>query len=229
MTFNYLPARADESQQPELKKNPKAAIPLPVEIIREALEIDETVPSGLRWKVRPRHHFERERDWKTWNTHYSSQPAGARWKDSIYFPVQIGGVPFRAHRIVFFLANGTDPAEKHVDHINPLIPLPNIASNLRLATNAENMRNQRKSSRNTSGVPGVGWYKRHRKWRTHIRVHGKQNFLGYFTDLDAAVAARKAAEAKYFGEFSHDASRTEAAQCPPPLFASPIPAGFCVV
>lgn len=208
--LDSLKSSAKQQSEP-IKKNPSAAKPLPAELIRELLEIDETVPSGLRWKTRSRHHFATEMACKTWSTRFAGAPAGAWRKGTIYWYIKIDGAKHYTHRIIFFLANGTDPAEKHVDHINPLILLPNISVNLRLATQSENMRNQRKNARNTSGVPGVGWHKRHRKWRTHIRVYGKQTHLGYFTDFDDAVAARKAAEAKYFGEFSHDASRTVAA------------------
>lgn len=200
-------------QKPESKpetvanKNPKAALPLPVGMIREALEIDEAVPSGLRWKIRPRHHFERECDWKTWNTRFSGQFAGRRMQSSIYWQVCIGGGRYCAHRIVFLLANGFDPAIKSVDHIRADLELPNIASNLRLALHRENLRNQKKRRDNTSGTTGVRLNKKTGKWEAFIAVDYKHVHLGCFTIYEDSVAARKEAEVKYFGSFAFSASQ----------------------
>ena len=52
---------------------------------------------------------------------------------------------------------------------------------------------------NKSGVTGVAWDKRVGKWSANIIFRKKHIFLGYFADFNAAVAARKAAEEKYFG------------------------------
>lgn len=199
------------SQLEQKKKSNSKARPLPIDIIREALEIDEAVPSGLRWKIRPRHHFARECDWKMWNTQNASQPAGSRLKGTIYYQVRIDGVLYRTHRFIYFLANGTDPLERHIDHIRSDLKLPNVALNLRLATNEENLRNQRKRCNNTSGTPGISWHKPAKKWLAQIKAHGKGIHLGLFIDFIAAVAARKAAEEKYFGEFAYDASQSRIA------------------
>ena len=204
---NDLFAYAENQQEVTTRGNPKAAIPLPVTVIREALEIDETAPSGLRWNVRPRHHFATKRGWRTWNARYAGRPAGARLVDTIYFNVEINNAPYRSHRAIYLLAYGVDPGANHVDHINPALPLPNVAANLRLATNAENMRNQKKRSNNSSGHPGVVWNKNAGKWQSRITVNGEVIWLGLFTELSNAVAARKASEMRYFGERSFDASR----------------------
>ena len=199
------------SQPEQKKKSNRKARPLPIDIIRESLEIDETVPSGLRWKVRPRHHFVTGIVCETWNARFAKDSAGARKGNSIYWLIGIGGVMYRAHRVIYLLAYGIDPLDKHIDHIRADLPLPNIASNLRLATNAENMRNQRKRTDNTSNVTGICWNKHRQKWQAQIKVHGKQTHLGHFTEFADAVAARKAAEAKHFGEFAYDASQSRIA------------------
>ena len=51
---------------------------------------------------------------------------------------------------------------------------------------------------NTSGVTGVIWNKKSKKWTANIRFKGKRYHLGYFSNLSEAEAARKAAEEKYF-------------------------------
>jgi hypothetical protein len=204
---NDLFACAANQKQAPTKVNLRAAMPLPLTMIHEALEIDETVPSGLRWKTRPRHHFETSRGWNMFNARDAGKPAGARKGSSIYFTVGIDYVRYRTHRIVYALTHGIDPGECVIDHIQPDIPLPNVASNIRLATNSENIRNQKKHTNNTSGVPGVTWDKYRKKWLAQIVVNYKNISLGRFNEFNDAVAARKTAEERYFGEFSYDASR----------------------
>jgi hypothetical protein len=63
--------------------------------------------------------------------------------------------------------------------------------------------NRTMHSNNTSGVIGVAWNIKVNKWRVKI----KSKHIGYFDDLEDAREARKAAEVKYFGEYSRDASR----------------------
>lgn len=71
----------------------------------------------------------------------------------------------------------------------------------KLCSHQENSRNQSKSTRNTSGIIGVGWYKRYNKWRAYIKTN-KNITLGYFINKKDAIIARLNAELKYFGEFA---------------------------
>lgn len=81
--------------------------------------------------------------------------------------------------------------------------LDNRRANLRLATKGQNCCNRHGLDRNnTSGVRGVMWYKRHRKWTASIRVNGKLHHLGYFPNINDAVEVRKRASREYYGEFS---------------------------
>lgn len=74
--------------------------------------------------------------------------------------------------------------------------------NLRLASPSQNMMNRGAPSNNASGVKGVSWNKRDRRWDASIRVDGKLIHLGYFKTLDEAEAARIAGEAEHYGEYS---------------------------
>lgn len=52
-----------------------------------------------------------------------------------------------------------------------------------------------------SGVKGVGWDKRRKKWRAYIGFKNKSYHLGYFDSKEDAIKVRKTAEKKLFGEF----------------------------
>lgn len=58
-----------------------------------------------------------------------------------------------------------------------------------------------KSKITSSGVKGVGWDKKHNKWRAYIMFKRKSYHLGYFDDVKEAIKARKKAEDKIFKEF----------------------------
>ena len=84
---------------------------------------------------------------------------------------------------------------KQVDHKDRCV-WNNSRQNLRLATPKENARNRSKRRNNSSGVPGVSWHKRDKKWR--VTIAGKH--VRYYTTQKAAVEARKKAERKNRGD-----------------------------
>jgi hypothetical protein len=90
---------------------------------------------------------------------------------------------------------------EYVDHING-DGLDNRRSNLRLATKAQNQRNQRLRRDNKSGFKGVCWDNRAKKWRALIRFNGKQKTLGYFDTPEEAYEAYCAAAIELHGEFA---------------------------
>lgn len=99
----------------------------------------------------------------------------------------------KLHRLVLGV---TDP-KLHVDHISGQT-LDNRRKNLRIVTARENGQNGRKRRNNTSGHVGVTWSKSSGKWAAQIYVGGKNLYLGYFSDIKDAIAARKQAESEYF-------------------------------
>jgi len=83
-----------------------------------------------------------------------------------------------------------------VDHING-DGLDNRRANLRVVDKSGNGLNRHKlDRRNTSGATGVSWSKEKRLWYARIKVRGHVRALGYFRDKEAAIAARRAAEAE---------------------------------
>ena len=101
----------------------------------------------------------------------------------------------RMHRVIFCDSGTTD-----VDHIDG-DGLNNRRSNLRSATRAENQRNVRRSTRNSSGHKGVDWLGVSGKWRARIRVNGESYHLGVHANIDDAVAAYAEASKRLHGQF----------------------------
>lgn len=86
------------------------------------------------------------------------------------------------------------------DHING-DRLDNRRKNIRFVTYQQNSQNRSKGKRNKSGCQGVNWDKGSKKWHSSIKANGRRISLGYFSNIQDAIAARKAAEIKYFGEY----------------------------
>jgi len=84
-----------------------------------------------------------------------------------------------------------------IDHIDGNT-LNNKIENLRAVDALLNAQNTCISTRNSSGVIGVRWEAKNKKWRAMITTNKKFKHLGYFDDFDQAKEARKAAE-KHFG------------------------------
>tara|TARA_R110002153_G_scaffold268034_1_gene432522 strand:+ start:51 stop:563 length:513 start_codon:yes stop_codon:yes gene_type:complete len=78
-----------------------------------------------------------------------------------------------------------------VDHINN-IKTDNRLENLQVVTNRENStKDKRKGC--TSKYTGVYWNKSRGKWRSNIKINGKDIYLGYFMDETEAAEAYKTA------------------------------------
>lgn len=106
----------------------------------------------------------------------------------------IFGRPYLSHRVIYALYHGYWPGE--IDHKNHNRS-DNRIENLREVTHIENHKNRSLNSTNTSGFNGVSFNKRNKKWMARIRHEGESRYLGLFTDIASAIAARKAANIKY--------------------------------
>ena len=112
-----------------------------------------------------------------------------------YKTININNKGYGAHRIAWFLHYGEMPTSQidHIDHNKT----NNKIKNLRAVTHRENSLNRGINKNNTSGIVGVIWYKRDKKWQSTIRVKYKKIHLGYFFKKEDAIAARKMAEKIY--------------------------------
>lgn len=85
------------------------------------------------------------------------------------------------------------PDDMVVDHIDGN-PFNNRECNLRICTQADNMKNQKKQKGdNSSQYKGVSYCKDRDKWVVRICINNKDKHIGYFdSELEASIEADKA-------------------------------------
>lgn len=122
-----------------------------------------------------------------------------------YITIRINKKSYLAHRLAWFYMKGEWP-KNQIDHDNH-IRNDNRWLNLFEATQQENSKNQSKSKNNTSGITGVYWEKRRKKWQANIMISGKLKHLIYSDDKFEVICARKSAERKHDFHINHGAQR----------------------
>lgn len=139
----------------------------------------------------------------TWNVNRAGVTFGAvagwtqRENRNTYRRVELFGKKYYAHVLIWLIGTGSwPPPGMDVAH-DDQNGLNNLIGNLYLTTTRENQMNIRRPTSNTSGTLGVSWHKGNKKWEARIKVRGKSIFLGYFVDVDDAIAARAAGSRKY--------------------------------
>lgn len=100
------------------------------------------------------------------------------------------------HRVIMNPAKGLEVDHRDGDGLN------NQRTNLRVCTHAENIRNSKMPTSNTSGKKGVWWSKRFKKWAASIKASDRNITLGYFSDKEAAYQAYCKAAKEHHGEFA---------------------------
>jgi hypothetical protein len=129
--------------------------------------------------------------WKSIPSHAGKAKIGTRAgsKNKIgYIVIGLKGKRVFAHRLAWRVYYGYWPKDQ-IDHINGFKD-DNRISNLREATSATNIQNQRRPrSNNKSGYLGVCWDKRMHKWVASVRLNGKTHVAGYFDDPKLAYMA----------------------------------------
>jgi hypothetical protein len=125
----------------------------------------------------------------------------AGWVDNKgYVRIRLYGRCYRAHRLVWFYMTGEWPKDQ-IDH-KDLDKANNRWTNLREATNSQNMANSRTKASNTTGWKGVHWNRNCRKWHAQTSLNGKNIYLGLFDCPAAAHFAYLIATDKAFGGFA---------------------------
>lgn len=115
------------------------------------------------------------------------------YKDVTGYPAStINGKTIRLHAFLGF---------KWHDHCDRN-KLNNKKENLRPCTYNQNGTNKGLRRDNVSGVVGVYWYARDRKWKSQINIDGQVKYLGAFVNKEDAIKARLKAEFEHYGDFA---------------------------
>lgn len=161
--------------------------PLPsADYLRATFDYDAST-GDLRWK-------HREDALPKWNGRFAGKVAGTVVGGRV--DLILNGKHFKAHRVIWKMVTGADPAE--IDHADGN-PLNNRLANLRPATRVENMRNTRGRAR--SGVKGVGFHPQTGYWRARVKVDGKEICV-YRHSLEAAAEAYAELARTHYGAFA---------------------------
>lgn len=165
----------------------------PVDYLRQRLRLDPET-GRLYW-----------RDWPgadhRWRARFVGKEAFTCERPDGYREGRIDRTAYRAHRVVWALYHGEDPAGQidHIDHDRQ----NNCIKNLRVVTHAENHKNTSPKKNNTSGRTGITHRRTEGKWVARITVGYKEKHLGYFSRFEDAVAAREAAEVAFAFHQNH--------------------------
>lgn len=157
-----------------------------VEYLRERLHYDPET-GKLFWKDHksmPKH----------WRTKWVGKEAFTS-TDGHYFIGSVNSIRLYAHRVVWAIYYGKWP-NNNIDHING-VKTDNRINNLRALSQKKNTQNACISINNTTGVNGVYWHKRTKKWLAKVVVDYKGIHLGYFDTIEEAAKARQEANEKY--------------------------------
>ncbi len=121
-------------------------------------------------------------------------------RDGNYYAVRTAYAPEKhsilMHRLLLSAPDGLDVDHQSGDGTD------NRRGNLRLVTTLQNISNQRKRRKNTSGFKGVDRRPGDR-WRAKLTINYRQLTLGTFPTAEAAARAYDAAAIKHFGEFAN--------------------------
>lgn len=116
-----------------------------------------------------------------------------------YFQTTVFGKRYKVHRLIFMYHYGYFPVV--VDHIDGN-PLNNSIENLRACSKLQNSYNKRMFRNNKSGVTGVCWNERDKRWMARCGVNGVKHHLGYFENIEDAKKVVEEFKIKNHGEFA---------------------------
>lgn len=153
--------------------------------VREMLHYDPN--DGLFWWKQPRHGRQ------------ISKPVGVM-DDLGYKRIMIDGKQYLAHRLAWLHVNGYWP-ENIIDHIDGN-PRNNSIGNLRQCNYSQSNCNTKTRRDNLSGVKGVRWHKKAKKYNVRVCINGVRRSMGLFSDLEFAELVSSEARDKYHKEFA---------------------------
>lgn len=155
-------------------------------ITQEYLQtIFEYKDGHLFWKIKPAKKIN------------IGQKAGCICPDG-YVCINFNKKRYQAHRLIYIYHHNF--IENEIDHINT-IRNDNRIENLRTATRSQNAYNQTVPKNSTTGIKGISWNKREKKWQVSLKINGHKKSFGYYNDIDYAVFINNAMRHKYHKEY----------------------------
>lgn len=155
-------------------------------------------------QLKSRLHYDRETGKFSWikilNPRWANKERVGWINDSGYWIVGLFGGQYRLHRLAWLYVYGYFPKEE-IDHING-DRTDNRLCNLREANRAQNSRNLKRKTSNTSGYIGVCFCKSTGRYVVHIRINGIKKNLGRRKDIREAARLYNEFARKHHGEFA---------------------------
>jgi hypothetical protein len=176
-----------------------SSIRITKDLLHELLIYEANI-GKIYWKHRDRKYFSSEKDYKSWNSRFSGKEATTTNKVSGYLNTTIFNKKYYTHRIIWFYLYGEWP--EFIDHING-DRVDNRPENLRSVCKRDNSKNRKICTRNTSGVMGVSWHKKTKRWRAFIKIFDKVVTLGSSENMQEMIKLRKNAEVMYGYHLNH--------------------------
>lgn len=139
--------------------------------------------------------------WKTSNNGVKVGDKAGVLKPAGYVAVMINGKTYMAHRIVYKMYHGVEPAEL-IDHADGNAS-NNNPKNIRDASHAQNAQNRNKKTESTSGNRNVFWRGDRKKWRVYISAFGKAHYFGLFDKKEDAIEVAEKQRKILHAEFAN--------------------------
>ena len=161
----------------------------------------------LMWKKRPLEHFSNEHWWHLWLSRYEGKSAGSvrAEKYRSYLRVRLDKKGYYAHRVIWKLQTGNEPAE--IDHVSGN-GTNNARLNLRAATRVQNAANNPGWNTKRSLPKGVRIMNTvNLRYTARACRNRKTIHLGSFATAEEAHAAYCAFVEKIDGPFFRPSSR----------------------
>lgn len=202
-----------------MKKTPSTDAFL-AEVKREATDPLEKEIEGLKKQllmsvgdIRDLIDYNPETGVLTAKVNFSGRQAGSvigsqTWQG--YYAFSLFGKKCFAHRLAWLLHYGEWPSQP-IDHING-IKTDNSIKNLRLCSLSQNQFNKPTQKNNTTGVKGVYWNKRDKRYVASVQFNGKKYSAGHHKDIESAKEAVMKLREKLAGEFTNHGEFELAAQ-----------------
>ena len=164
------------------------------EILRKLLRY-EPETGKLFWRKRTPDMFKTEKACRCWNTRHAGNETFSSVDKDGYLLGMIFYRRLKSHRVIYAMAHGRWP-KGQIDHIDG-VKTNNKIENLRDVSPSQNARNMPLRTDNKTGISGITFHKRSKKWQCQLRDGGTDKYIGSFDTLGGAIAAMSSARAEH--------------------------------